>query len=502
METFPYIDIAPDGMEAKALFSSGTSYTYDDIIFHPGYIDFAADKVDLRSHVTRKIALAVPVLSSPMDTVTESGMAIAMAQLGGIGFIHYNCTLAEQAAAVEAVKSHQRGCAPSVTTVPPDATIADLASAGDVAYVTKGGERRGTLLGLVQRSKVKSSSDSDSAQSVMTPAAEVPKVVQGDDTKAALEAALKQHEDFEAIAVVTKEDEFVGAVLRSHFRFLRDADLHTVDENGQLRCGAAVGTREDDKKRVDELVRLGLDAVILDSSQGASCYQVEMLQYLKQRHPKLEVICGNVVTVEQCKLLVDAGADGIRVGMGSGSICTTQEVCAVGRGQATAVYHTARYCNSVGVPVIADGGIQNSGHVVKALALGAGVVMCGSVFAGTDEAPGQYFEQNGIRVKKYRGMGSLEAMKKGSETRYHSDTQAIKIAQGVSGTVVSKGSVSGIIPFMIQAVKQGFQDLGASSITEARRRLYNGKQHVETRTNAALKEGNVHDMHSYEKQKW
>jgi IMP dehydrogenase len=201
----------------------------------------------------------------------------------------------------------------------------------------------------------------------------------------------------------------------------------------------------------------------------------------------------------------------------------------VGRAQATAVYQTSRYCNSVGVPVIADGGIQNSGHITKALALGAAAVMCGSVFAGTEEAPGQYMQLNGVKVKGYRceflcsvanslfehcmcvlhtpfadcrGMGSLEAMKKGSETRYHSDTQAIKIAQGVSGTVRDKGTVSGIVPFLAQAVKQGMQDLGASSIVMARQQLYNGEQHMEARTNAALKEGNVHDMHSYEKQKW
>ena len=188
--------------------------------------------------------------------------------------------------------------------------------------------------------------------------------------------------------------------------------------------------------------------------------------------------------------------------MGSGSICTTQEVCAVGRGQATAVYHTARMAKVEGVPIIADGGVQNSGHIVKALALGASAVMCGSMFAGTTEAPGDYISVNGHRVKKYRGMGSLEAMLKGSETRYHSDTQSIKIAQGVSGTVKDKGSVRATVPFLAQAVRQGFQDLGARDLPSAHRMLHDGSFRMESRTGAAIKEGGVHDMHSFEKKLW
>jgi len=190
------------------------------------------------------------------------------------------------------------------------------------------------------------------------------------------------------------------------------------------------------------------------------------------------------------------------VGMGSGSICTTQEVCAVGRGQATAVFQVGRIANLLGVPIIADGGIQNSGHIVKALALGANTVMCGSMFAGTAEAPGDYFYVNGQRVKKYRGMGSLDAMKKGSEARYHSDTQSLKIAQGVSGTVKDKGTIKRTVPHLVQAAKQGFQDLGVKDIKGAREALYSGMMKMECRTGAAQHEGGIHDLLTYEKQPW
>ncbi len=247
----------------------------------------------------------------------------------------------------------------------------------------------------------------------------------------------------------------------------------------------------------------GIDAVVLDSSQGESTYQVAMVSHLKRAHPGLDVICGNVVTGRQARTLIEAGADGLRVGMGSGSICTTQEVCAVGRGQASAVFHVSRVANAAGVPTIADGGIQNSGHIVKALSLGASTVMCGSLFAGTDEAPGDFFTlAGGVRVKSYRGMGSLEAMAKGSEARYLSDTQALKIAQGVAGTVRAKGSVRSSVPFLAQAVRQGFQDMGVRSIAGARAAIAAGAARLEVRSGAAQAEGGVHDLQSFEKVRW
>ena len=232
---------------------------------------------------------------------------------------------------------------------------------------------------------------------------------------------------------------------------------------------------------------------MIDSSQGYSVYQIDLLRNLKRQY-QIDLIAGNVVTLTQATNLINAGADAIRVGMGVGSICTTQDVCAVGRGQASAVHEVSKYCQERGIPVIADGGIGNTGHIVKALTLGASSVMMGSMLAGTEEAPGQYFLQEGIRLKKYRGMGSIEAMAQGSGIRYFNNNQ-IKVAQGVSGAVVDKGRIKNLIPYLSQGVKHGFQDLGVSSIEDLRE----AKIKAEIRSPAAIGEGKIHGLYSYEK---
>lgn len=446
-----------------------------------------------------------------MDTVTEANMAIAMASVGGMGFIHYNNTLEEQLAQVTAAKRHTPGFVVQPAVLRADATVMDLidlkATKGfGSACITDTGKIGGKLLGIV------SSRDYDFVTDAHTPLLEIMTPLADLETlseeSASQEAAMQAFKACKhgKLPVVDGDGGLVALATRAVFKESAkypSGGAPSVGPDGRLLVGAAVGTRDSDKERIRVLRDIGnVDVVVLDSSQGDSTFQLEMLSHIKREHPNLDVICGNVVTAVQAARLIEAGADGLRVGMGSGSICTTQEVCAVGRGQATAVYHTSRMANTLGVPIIADGGIQNSGHIVKALALGASAVMCGSMFAGTTEAPGDYITISGVRVKKYRGMGSLEAMTKGSEARYHSDTQNLKIAQGVSGTVRDKGSVKVNVPFLVQAVKQGFQDLGAKNMGEAHGALYGGRQRLEVRTGAAQAEGGVHDMHSFDKRAW
>ncbi|XP_050228480.1 inosine-5'-monophosphate dehydrogenase 2-like [Mercurialis annua] len=493
-----------DGYSASKLFNQGYSYTYDDLIFLPHFIDFPTEAVSLSTKLSKNVPLHIPCVSSPMDTVTESYMASAMAALGGIGIIHCNLSPSLQAHLVTSAKSRRVPLLSTPVFSSPDSRITHHFEDHSLpcVLVTQSGTADSKLIGYVLKSDWMGLTDKetklmDFMHTTNNPNVCVPWSYELHDIDAFLKQenqdfAILQKEGGEAVDVISKEE--VERV-KGYPKLTKGS----VGSDGKWMVGASIGTRESDKERLEHLVKAGINAVVLDSSQGNSTYQIEMIKYIKTTYSELDVIGGNVVTVNQAHNLIKAGVDGLRVGMGSGSICTTQEVCAVGRGQATAVYKVSSVAAQSGVPVIADGGISNSGHIVKALSLGASTVMMGGFLAGSTEAPGAYVCQNGSRIKTYRGMGSLEAMTKGSDQRYLGDTSKLKIAQGVVGAVADKGSVLRLVPYTMQAVKQGFQDIGASSLQSAHDLLRSNTLRLEVRTGAAQVEGGIHGLVSYEK---
>lgn len=489
-----------DGLSADELFGQGASLTYDDFILLPGYIDFSVSDVSLETALTKRIRLKLPYVSSPMDTVTETKMAIEMALMGGIGIIHYNNTIEEQAAMVRAVKRFENGFILSPVVLAPHHTIGEVleitATLGFSGFpVTDTGTMRGKLLGIITKRDIDFVSDlSLPIREIMTQ-----DVVTGPEDCSLEEArTLLQSSKKSLLPIVNAERELVALIARKDMKNTKEFPLASTDKEMHLLVGAAVGTRPEEKERVAALVAAGVDVIVVDSSQGNSIYQLAMIHHIKRHYPHVDVIGGNVVTTAQARRLIDAGVDALRVGMGSGSICITQEMLAVGRGQATSVYQVAKCAHQHGVPVIADGGIRNSGHVFRALALGCDAVMMGSMLAGTEETPGEYFFKDGARMKRYRGMGSLESMKARSGQRYLIANHAIKVPQGVSGTVIDKGSVRSLLPFLTEAVKHSMQDVGACALGRLASLREQGELRFEWRTASAQSEGKVHSLYSFD----
>lgn len=489
-----------DGFSARQLFRDEESHglTFDDIIALPGHIDFGVHEVDVTSRLTKNINLSTPLVSSPMDTVTEAPMAIAIALHGGIGVLHCNATIEAQADMVRAVKNYENGFILAPRVLSPNHTIEDLDKLTVSGVpITEDGKVNGKLVGLVTSRDVDFLEDRLlKLADVMVPRDQLTvghypcTIEQANKT---LKAAKKG-----TLPIVNAEGNLVSLVTRTDLAKARDYP-HALrsPETMRLLVGAAVAV--DDSlalERIGALVAAGVDVLVLDARQGDSTDQIKLVKHIKSSFPSVDVIGGNVVTMTQVRHLLEAGVDALRVGMGVASVSTSQMIKAVGRAQLSAIYNTALIANEFGVPVIADGGISTSGAAIKALALGASCVMMGSVLAGTTEAPGEYFFQDGVRLKQYYGSGSHKARSNAPLERSAADM----IAFGVAGAVTDQGSVHQYVPYVQQSIRHGFQDLGARSIPQLHEWLYKDQLRFERRSLCAQKEGGVHDLFSYSKQ--
>ncbi len=468
--------------------------TFDDVLLVPAYTEVLPRDVDLRTRLTRHITLNIPLVSAAMDSVTEARLAITMAQEGGIGIIHKNMTPEEQARQVRTVKKYESGVIKDPITVTPDTTVGDvlkLTHAHQISGVpVVDGER---LVGIVTSRDLRFETRyNEVVAKIMTSKDRLVTVQEGADKEEIL-AKLHQHR-IEKVLVVNDKYQLRGMITVKDIQKAKDYPDACKDEHGRLRVGAAVGTGGDTDARIAALVEAGVDVVIVDTSHGHSQGVLERVRQMKKRYKDLAVIGGNIVTAEAARVLVEAGADGVKVGIGPGSICTTRIVAGVGVPQISAIANVAEALAKSGVPLIADGGIRYSGDIAKALAAGAYSVMLGGLFAGTEEAPGEVELYQGRSYKSYRGMGSLGAMaqKQGSADRYFQDaTEEVEklVPEGIEGRVPYKGSMAAIIHQLMGGVRSSMGYTGCRDIDEMRTK----PQFVRI-TGAGIRESHVHDV--------
>lgn len=466
--------------------------TFDDVLLVPAYSNVLPANTSLRTKLTRNITLNIPLLSAAMDTVTEANLAIAMAQEGGIGIVHKNLSPKDQAREVARVKRFEAGVLRDPITVPPTMKIRDVLALAQQHGISGFPVVEGkTVVGIITNRDLRFEEDLDAeASAKMTPREKLVYVKDDADTveakrlmnKHRLERVLVVDDNFELRGLITVKD-----IQKSH-----EHPFASKDAQGKLLVGAAVGVSERDEERIELLVAAGVDVLVVDTAHGHSQGILDRVKWIKDRYPQVDVIGGNIATAAAARALVEHGADAVKVGIGPGSICTTRIVAGVGVPQITAISNVAKELEGTGIPCIADGGIRFSGDISKALAAGASTVMMGSMFAGTEEAPGEVILYQGRSYKSYRGMGSLGAMADGSADRYFQEasTKADKfVPEGIEGRVAYKGSVLAIIFQLVGGVRQSMGYCGCATIDELREKA----EFVEI-TSAGMRESHVHDV--------
>ncbi|WBA08126.1 IMP dehydrogenase [Salinivibrio kushneri] len=466
--------------------------TFDDVLLVPAHSNVLPNHADLRTKLTRSISLNIPVLSAAMDTVTEARLAIALAQEGGLGFIHKNMTIEQQAEQVRLVKIYEAGMVTNPVTVTPEMTIADVKALternGFAGYPVVNAQKE--LVGIITGRDVRFVSDlSKRVEDVMTPKSRLATVQEGAEREQ-VQQLMQQHR-VEKILVVNSSHHLTGMITAKDFQKAESKPNACKDEQGRLRVGGAVGAGAGNEERIAALVEAGVDVLLIDSSHGHSEGVLQRIRDARAAYPNLQIVGGNVATAEGARALIEAGVDAVKVGIGPGSICTTRIVTGVGVPQITAISDAAAVAQEYGIPVIADGGIRFSGDLCKAIAAGASCVMVGSMLAGTEESPGEVELYQGRAYKSYRGMGSVGAMSKGSSDRYfQSDNAADKLVpEGIEGRVDYKGMMKEIIHQQMGGLRSSMGLTGSATIEEMRTQA----QFVRV-TGAGMKESHAHDV--------
>ena len=462
--------------------------TFDDVLLIPAYSDVVPNQVDITTHLTKNIRLNIPMMSAGMDTVTESRMAIAMARQGGIGIIHKNMSIEQQAEEVDKVKRSENGVITDPFSLSPEHTLQDaedLMQKFRISGVPITAGRK--LVGIITNRDLKFETDFTrpirecmTSENLVT----AKRGITLDEAKKILAKSKK-----EKLPLVDDDYNLVGLITIKDIEKTIKYPLAAKDDQGRLLCGAGVGITANVLDRVSALVDAKVDCVVLDSAHGHSANVLRCLSMIKEKFPDLDVIAGNVATGEGTKALIEAGADAVKVGIGPGSICTTRIVTGIGVPQVTAVMDAYEVADKYGVPIIADGGIKYSGDLTKALAAGGSVCMMGSIFAGCDEAPGAFELFQGRKYKVYRGMGSIAAMENGSKDRYFQENAKKLVPEGVEGRVAYKGSVEDTVFQLIGGIRAGMGYCGAPNLESLRRNARFVKI-----TSAALRESHPHDI--------